>query len=135
MKNSMTSKMTGTMAGGSKLNSKFGRSYKDRKHTATYTDCIDMLHLYKVVEIKFLKKDGTLRDMVCTNDPQHIPEEFLTKEKEQEKPSVFTEKDKDSYVKVFDLDKMGWRQFKPSNLLVLSHQSVIRWDCWEGKKC
>ena len=58
-----------------------------------------------VVAVKFTKKDGTDRSMVCTLSSKVIPNEYTPKgEDKREKLS--------DALAVFDLEKEGWRSFR-----------------------
>jgi len=50
--------------------------------------------------IKFEKKDGTIRNMRCTLDFDKIPKEKIPKGTGSTSPGI---------IKVYDLEKRGWR--------------------------
>jgi hypothetical protein len=56
------------------------------------------------VTVSFTKKDGTDRDMLCTLIESKIPEDM--------KPKTEGTKASDSTLRVFDLEKQGWRSFQ-----------------------
>lgn len=58
-----------------------------------------------VVAVKFTKKDGTDRSMVCTLSSKVIPTEY------EPKGDATREKSSDALA-VFDLEKEGWRSFR-----------------------
>ena len=58
-----------------------------------------------VVAVKFTKKDGTDRSMVCTLSSKVIPTEYAPK------GDATREKSSDALA-VFDLEKEGWRSFR-----------------------
>jgi hypothetical protein len=64
------------------------------------------------VEVKFTKKDGTIRHMLCTRYPEIIPIEHHPKGVDQ----LVTE-DTDN-IRVFDIEANGWRSFNYSALIV-----------------
>lgn len=57
-----------------------------------------------VVTVKFVKKDGSEREMKCTLKEDLIPLEMKPKGTSKAKPS-------DS-IAVFDVDVVGWRSFR-----------------------
>lgn len=62
------------------------------------------------VRIDFIKVDGTSRTMLCTKDPTIITESHL--------PSGNQDKlmNNAAVLKVFDLEKQGWRSMRISNI-------------------
>lgn len=59
-----------------------------------------------VIEVKFVKKDGTDRTMVCTLNDKYLPQS-------QEIDEETAKRNKsEEYVAVWDLDKEGWRSFR-----------------------
>lgn len=61
--------------------------------------------------VTFRKKDGTLRRMVCVSG-DHAPADALAAIKgAPQSPAQM------AYVKVWDLEAQGWRQFHPDSLL------------------
>lgn len=60
-----------------------------------------------VVVVKFTKKNGTLREMICTLMP-----EFLPVRQEDTTASSAKSPASDTVVTVWDLDKQEWRSFK-----------------------
>ena len=58
-----------------------------------------------VVAVKFTKKDGTDRSMVCTLSSKVIPNEYTPRGEDKR------EKSSDALA-VFDLEKEGWRSFR-----------------------
>ena len=58
-----------------------------------------------VVTVKFTKKDGTDRSMVCTLSQRVIPTEYAPKGEDNR------EKSGDALA-VFDVEKEGWRSFR-----------------------
>lgn len=60
---------------------------------------------HSICQITFEKADGSIRTMICTLDPEYLPETSTTTEH------------KADCVTVFDLEENSWRAFKPSRLL------------------
>lgn len=60
------------------------------------------------VEIEFLKRDGTLRKMICTLKTETIPEEKTPKGTGKAK--------NDDSLAVFDVEKSEWRSFRWDSL-------------------
>lgn len=67
----------------------------------------DLLELGPV-ELKFKKKDGSIRDMLATTCPDLIPEHGK---------SSGASRQMEDYIPVWDLEKEAWRAFKPSTLI------------------
>lgn len=66
------------------------------------------------VNIKFTKKDGTERAMLCTLDENRIPADKKPKQidpefSEIEKPVA---KSSEEALRVFDIEKQAWRSFR-----------------------
>jgi WYL_2, Sm-like SH3 beta-barrel fold len=76
-------------------------------HT-TSNNLIDTLKS-NVVQIKFLKVDGTERTMNCT-----LKEEYI---KPFDKKTDRVKEPKDGLLSVWDIDNDGWRSFKVENLI------------------
>lgn len=70
---------------------------------------IEQLHT-KIVEVDFVKRDGTKRTMRCTLRADHLPQ--------PEKPLVdltkpgTPRKDNPEVIAAYDLDAKGWRSFR-----------------------
>jgi hypothetical protein len=58
-----------------------------------------------IVTVKFTKKDGTDRSMVCTLSQRVIPTEYAPKGEDQREKSG-------EALAVFDVEKEGWRSFR-----------------------
>lgn len=73
--------------------------------------------------IEFKKKDGSIRQMVCTTNLALIPEQFHPKpqvrEQQEENVAFAVEKpiEEDKMYKVFEKDN-GWRSFRQSQLVI-----------------
>jgi len=63
------------------------------------------------VRIKFTKKDGTERDMLCTLAESKIPED-----KKPKSDTSIT----DEVLRVFDLEKQDWRSFRWDSIISVS---------------
>lgn len=58
-----------------------------------------------IVTVTFTKKNGELREMLCTTLKEYLPGEWL----DSEKPLVLAET---GIVTVWDLEQKGWRSFR-----------------------
>ena len=56
------------------------------------------------VKVTFTKKDGTVREMMCTRKPTIIPADKHPK-------GLIVEKDEATTIRVFDIEKSEWRSF------------------------
>lgn len=66
-------------------------------------------HLRKgIVDIKFTKKDGSLRDMRCTLNEKFLPQIEKTEDTKKENANVLA---------VWDIDNSGWRSFTINNIV------------------
>lgn len=65
------------------------------------------------VTVKFTKADGTQRTMCCTL--KDVPSEFLPKTPESKGNT-----EDSPVVKVFDIEKQGWRSFRYDSILSVS---------------
>lgn len=66
----------------------------------------------QVIAISFIKKDGTVRDMVCTLTSDKIPAEFAPKNSGKAKS--------DESIAVFDIENQGWRSFRWDSVTEIS---------------
>lgn len=66
----------------------------------------------EIVELTFIKKDGTERIMKCTLAEEKIPSENA--------PKGVDRKKSDEAVAVFDLENEGWRSFRWDSLTNIS---------------
>ena len=62
-----------------------------------------------ICEMTFQKKDGTLREMICTLNTNHIPESKLPKGTGKEK--------NDAVIAVWDVNKEDWRSFRIDSVI------------------
>ncbi len=69
----------------------------------------------KPTTVTFTKKDGTLRVMRCTRNPELIPAE-------QQPSSESTRKASFTSVTAFDLDKQEWRSFLPETITHINYE-------------
>lgn len=71
-----------------------------------------------VVEVKFIKADGSKRVMRGTLSQTIIPEEFIPKAKpvEDGKPAE-VKPENPELVRLFDIEAQGWRSLKTSTIL------------------
>jgi hypothetical protein len=67
------------------------------------SEMIEMLR-DRVCVVKFTKVDGEVREMACTLNENAIPESM--------KPKNATTSYSEEVIKVFDVNKTGWRSFK-----------------------
>lgn len=75
---------------------------------------LDMLK-NEVVDLEFVKKDGTLRTMTCTLREDKLPKQIDLEESIGKKAN-------DSVLAVFDLINQGWRSFVWANLKTVNGQ-------------
>lgn len=71
------------------------------------TNLKELLPLYKV-KVTFTKVDGTERTMLCTTNPSVIPQQESSDKPHAENPDV---------MRVWDLEKEGWRSFRLANVI------------------
>ena len=73
-----------------------------------------------VVDIEFLKKDGSTRFMTCT-----LKEESLPAQKDVEEV-ISQKKPNDSVIAVFDTIEQGWRSFRWDSLKRVNGSDYIQ---------
>jgi hypothetical protein len=73
------------------------------KNSLNKDEVLDLLRK-TVVTVNFMKSDGTLRDMICTLLPEHIPAD----QKPKDSGYVWPE----DVIRVFDIEKGAWRSFR-----------------------
>lgn len=61
------------------------------------------------VKVEFIKKDGTLRIMICTKNPLIIPESNMP-------IGTKTVKENPDIIRVFDLEKSAWRSINKNTI-------------------
>jgi hypothetical protein len=64
-----------------------------------------------ILEVRFTKADGTERDMVCTLNPEVLPEETETK------TTTTKRKLSDEVIRVYDIENEAWRSFRVDSLI------------------
>ena len=55
-----------------------------------------------IMDIQFVKKDGSLREMRCTLNEKYLPVTIKTESTKKDNPDVLS---------VWDIDSNGWRSF------------------------
>ena len=78
----------------------------DDEWTAFSTWLKDALHT-NIVDVTFIKKDGTERLMKCTLNPEILPKVEIKESAEPAKPR----KESTTSIRVFDTEKNEWRSF------------------------
>ena len=87
-------------------------------------DYINTLLNEGVVEVKFVKKDGTNRNMLCTTNSTLIPERAF---KSEENSKEVKSKNPDVAV-IWDLQKDAWRSFRYDSVTsAMSHPAAERY--------
>jgi hypothetical protein len=66
----------------------------------------------EVIDIEFVKKDGTIRAMTCTLKQDRLPKQVDLEQHIQEKEKVVNEE----FLAVFDTINQGWRSFRWNSL-------------------
>lgn len=74
---------------------------------SVYRDSLKKLLETTSLVVTFTKADGSERDMVCTLQPSLLPE--VVNESKEDKPK---RKLSDDVLRVYDLEKEGWRSFR-----------------------
>lgn len=89
----------------------------DQNDTAWRNDYLKQALLDDVVNVLFIKKDGTERRMVCTLKPDLLPVQTDLEEAVQKKtpnPDVLA---------VWDLENQGWRSFRYDSIIGFTKES------------
>lgn len=76
---------------------------------------IDILHVGGCV-IKFVKKDGSNRDMNCTLNPTYLRENNALPKEKKDPDEIVVDT---PIIRVYDIDNKGWRSFD---------YNTIRWN-------
>lgn len=76
-----------------------------------------------VMNISFIKKDGSERMMKCTLNKHYLPSLPLTEE--DTKPIKKIRKENSAILSVFDLEKQDWRSIILENIISCSVQGII----------
>ena len=71
----------------------------------------------EIVQLSFIKVDGSERHMVCTKNIVHIPEEFHPKTEKVVKLDENGNIIESDNVTVWDMEAKGWRSFNFSKVL------------------
>ncbi|OQB41560.1 MAG: hypothetical protein BWY04_00740 [candidate division CPR1 bacterium ADurb.Bin160] len=77
-------------------------------------DFIEKIKKEKIVTIKFIKKDGTTRIMICTLDFGIIPKRDHPKEVNLAK--ILKQMTANKIIHVYDIEKSGWRSIPYNNI-------------------
>lgn len=67
----------------------------------------------KEVQVRFIKKDGTERNMRCTLRPDLLPQQTDIKEAVSKTPNA-------DVLAVWDLEKQAWRSFRYDSIIGFS---------------
>jgi hypothetical protein len=67
-----------------------------------------------IVNVTFVKRDGTERKMECTLKQDLLPQEEIKEQTREPNPNV---------LKVWDLEKSAWRSFRYDSILGFSENS------------
>lgn len=81
----------------------------------------DVLALLKseIVDIEFVKKDGTIRLMTCTLREESLPKQVDIEE------LINTRKGNPDVLAVFDVINQGWRSFRWSSLKKVNGEEFV----------
>jgi hypothetical protein len=71
----------------------------------------------EIVQLSFTKADGTERQMVCTKNIVHIPQEFHPKTDKVVKLDENGNVIESDNITVWDMEAKGWRSFNFSKVL------------------
>jgi hypothetical protein len=71
------------------------------------------------VQVSFTKVDGTIRNMLCTNNFDLIPKEFHPKTSEI--PKTYNPNN----VRVYDLENNGWRSFIGDKVISFETSEIL----------
>jgi hypothetical protein len=64
-----------------------------------------------ICQVQFTKKDGTIRDMLCTLNEVHLPTQTDLEEQIQKR------KDNTDVVSAWDVKAKGWRSFRKDSVI------------------
>lgn len=76
-------------------------------------EVIDLLKTKDSVEVKFIKKDGTVRVMKCTLNPKNIPTNASSEGSNRKKNL--------SSIAVYDMEKEDWRSFLVDSIMSITY--------------
>jgi hypothetical protein len=66
--------------------------------------------------VKFIKSDGSIRNMTCTLNASAIPPQQVS----ESTSTKVRKEDSENIVRVWDIEKSAWRSFKISTVISLS---------------
>jgi len=81
-------------------------------HNSSQVDVLSKLLRENVVNVVFVKKDGTERILNCTLNPSLLPA--------QDTETSSTRKSNPEVMSVWDVDNSGWRSFRLDSVLTMS---------------
>lgn len=76
-------------------------------------DYLKELLTERLVTVEFTKKDGTVREMLCTLNKDRIPNEFA--------PKGTTKTRSEEALSVFDIEANGWRSFRYDSIIGITY--------------
>lgn len=82
------------------------------------SDVIDLLKR-EIVDIEFVKKDGTIRPMMCTLREESLPKQVDIEE------LINTRKGNPDVLAVFDVINQGWRSFRWDSLKKVNGEEFV----------
>ena len=82
----------------------------------TRNEMLSFMALSSEVMVEFTKKDGTIRNMLCTRDSELIPAEHTPSAESKVKENL-------DVLRVYDLQNKGWRSFRIDSVNLV--ESVI----------
>ena len=89
----------------------------DQTNSSWRNEYLKQALLDDVVEVLFVKKDGTERRMVCTLKPDLLPAQTDLEEQVQKKAS------NPDILAVWDLENQGWRSFRYDSIIGFTKES------------
>lgn len=89
----------------------FKNGQQDQSNNSWQAEYLKKILQVGEVTVKFIKKDGSERDMRCTLKPDLLPEQEATEVKREPNPDV---------MKVWDLEKNAWRSFRFDSIIGFS---------------
>ena len=88
----------------------------DQNNSSWQNDFIKKMLHEGILNIRFIKKDGSERAMRCTLKADHLPEQTDIEEYVQKKAS------NPDVLAVWDLDKQAWRSFRYDSVIGFSEE-------------
>ena len=89
----------------------------DQTNNSWRNEYLKQALLDDVVEVLFVKKDGTERRMICTLKPDLLPAQTDLEEQVQKKTS------NPDVLAVWDLENQGWRSFRYDSVIGFTKES------------